>query len=82
MKNLKDIYFSELYGITTKDHEKTNDLLKYVNKHISLENQQNMELLITEDEIYLVLNKTPRNSALGPDGYTYSFYKRNWEMIK
>lgn len=35
---------------------------------------------VTRDEIFLVMKSMPSNKALGPDGYTFEFFKGTWEV--
>ncbi|KAJ4433686.1 hypothetical protein ANN_15997 [Periplaneta americana] len=60
----------------------TADILKSVNRHLSLQQQQDLQSPITEEEIRLALEGAPKNTAPGPDGLTYQVYKNHWRLIK
>ena len=49
-----------------------------------LDARDNEELLkpFTETEVKKVIFSMKENSALGPDGFSVSFYKHCWELIK
>ncbi|KAJ4429350.1 hypothetical protein ANN_26355 [Periplaneta americana] len=60
----------------------TSDILKSVNRHLSLQQQQDLQSPITEEEIRSALEGAPKNTAPGPDGLTYQVYKNHWRLIK
>ncbi|KAJ4446233.1 hypothetical protein ANN_12927 [Periplaneta americana] len=72
---------SPLFCISTSATE-TDTLLKHVNRHLNLQQQHDLQLPITEEEILRAIETAPKNSAPGPDGLTYQLYKMQWNLIK
>ncbi|KAJ4440715.1 hypothetical protein ANN_08863 [Periplaneta americana] len=75
-------FFTSLYAASPTSQKATADILKSVNRHLSLQQQQDLQSPITEEEIRLALEGAPKNTAPGPDGLTYQVYKNHWRLIK
>ncbi|KAJ4430266.1 hypothetical protein ANN_22478 [Periplaneta americana] len=71
-----------LYSASPTSATKTDTLLKHVNRHLNLQQQHDLQLPITEEEILMAIETAPKNSAPGPDGLTYQLYKIQWNLIK
>ncbi|KAJ4429252.1 hypothetical protein ANN_26255 [Periplaneta americana] len=80
-KKLKN-FFTSFYAASPTSQKATSDILKSVNRHLSLQQQQDLQSPITEEEIRLALEGAPKNTAPGPDGLTYQVYKNHWRLIK
>ncbi|KAJ4438214.1 hypothetical protein ANN_14153 [Periplaneta americana] len=74
--------FTSLYAASPTSQKATADILKSVNRHLSLQQQQDLQYPITEKGIRSAIEGTPKNTAPGPDGLTYQVYKNHWRLIK
>ncbi|KAJ4437581.1 hypothetical protein ANN_17726 [Periplaneta americana] len=77
-----ETFFRALYSASPTSATETDTLLKHVNRHLNLQQQHDLQLPITEEEILRAIETAPKNSAPGPDGLTYQLYKMQWNLIK
>ncbi|KAJ4440275.1 hypothetical protein ANN_08414 [Periplaneta americana] len=77
-----ETFFRALYSASPTSATETDTLLKHVNRHLNLQQQRDLQLPITEEEILRAIETAPKNSAPGPDGLTYQLYKMQWNLIK
>ncbi|KAJ4437704.1 hypothetical protein ANN_17849 [Periplaneta americana] len=75
-------HFTSLYENTNTSQQQTQKILKHVNRHLSVIQQEELQHPITEEEIRKALDSTPKHTAPGPDGLTYQFYKTHWIVMK
>ncbi|KAJ4436078.1 hypothetical protein ANN_18705 [Periplaneta americana] len=75
-------YYTHLYQRTPTSEEASNFLLQGVKHHINLDQHDAMARQITLQEIESALKQTTSNTAPGPDGLTYNFYKSYWQYVK
>ncbi|KAJ4433174.1 hypothetical protein ANN_15431 [Periplaneta americana] len=81
-KSKLNIMQKALYSASPTSATETDTLLKHVNRHLNLQQQHDLQLPITEEEILRAIETAPKNSAPGPDGLTYQLYKMQWNLIK
>ncbi|KAJ4430752.1 hypothetical protein ANN_19343 [Periplaneta americana] len=81
IKEVEEFFYLTLCCVSTSQ-KATADILKSVNRHLSLQQQQDLQSPITEEEIRLALEGAPKNTAPGPDGLTYQVYKNHLRLIK
>ncbi|KAJ4444820.1 hypothetical protein ANN_06617 [Periplaneta americana] len=79
-----ETFFKSLYSASPTSVTETDTLLKHVNRHLNLQQQSDLQLPITEEEILMAIETAPKNTAPGPDGLTYQLYKIrvHWALIK
>ncbi|KAJ4445054.1 hypothetical protein ANN_06853 [Periplaneta americana] len=77
-----ETFFKSLYSASPTSVKETDTLLKHVNRHLNLQQQRDLQLPITEEEILVAIETAPKNTAPGPDGLTYQLYKIHWTLIK
>ncbi|KAJ4451297.1 hypothetical protein ANN_02758 [Periplaneta americana] len=77
-----ETFFNSLYSASPTSVTETDTLLKHVNRHLNLQQQSDLQLPITEEEILMAIETAPKNIAPGPDGLTYQLYKIHWTLIK
>ena len=75
-------FYRTLYSESENSQTATLNILSHVNRHLNIQQIDDLQLPITEDEIYQILEKTPKSTAPGPDGLTYKFYKEFWPLVK
>ncbi|KAJ4429879.1 hypothetical protein ANN_22083 [Periplaneta americana] len=75
-------YYIHLYQRTPTSEEASNFLFQGVKQHINLDQHDAMARRITLQEIESALKQTTSNTAPGPDGLTYNFYKSYWQYVK
>ncbi|KAJ4440325.1 hypothetical protein ANN_08464 [Periplaneta americana] len=77
-----ETFFKSLYSASPTSVTETDTLLKHVNRHLNLQQQRDLQLPITEEEILMAIETAPKNTAPGSDGLTYQLYKIHWTLIK
>ncbi|KAJ4441193.1 hypothetical protein ANN_11044 [Periplaneta americana] len=77
-----ETFFKSLYSASPTSVTDTDTLLKHVNRHLNLQQQSDLQLPITEEEILMAIETAPKNTAPGPDVLTYQLYKIHWTLIK
>lgn len=75
-------FFTSLYAAAPTSRKAITNILKSVNRHLSLQQQQDLQLPIAEEEIRSALEGAPKNTVPDPDGLTYQLYKTHWRLIK
>ncbi|KAJ4451870.1 hypothetical protein ANN_03348 [Periplaneta americana] len=69
-----ETFFKSLYSASPTSVTDTDTLLKHVNRHLNLQQQRDLQLPITEEEILMAIETAPKNTAPGPDGLTYQLF--------
>ncbi|KAJ4430565.1 hypothetical protein ANN_19153 [Periplaneta americana] len=75
-------YFQSRFRHRGHSERAQHNVLQYLQRAISLDDQQLIEQPITEEEIRRAIFSASSKSAPGPDEITYNFYKAYWDFVK
>ncbi|KAJ4430823.1 hypothetical protein ANN_19414 [Periplaneta americana] len=75
-------YFQARFRHRVHSEQDQHNVLQYLQRAISLDDQQLLEQPITEEEIRRAIISASSKSAPSPDGITYTFYKAYWDFVK
>jgi hypothetical protein len=76
--HLLDQHYDELLGTCLeREHTINLSVLGAPNYNLS-----DLELPLTEEEVWMTIKKLPADKAPGPDGFTRRFYKTCWPIVK
>ena len=79
---IAETYYTKLYTPSKIDLIKQGQMLKNVDKRISLTDKQKLDAPITEQELEMAVGQQHDNKSPGLDGITAEFYKNFWYLIK
>eukprot|EP00253_Pinus_taeda_P029442 PITA_29442 len=78
VKHFQNLLTAERDG----SEEDISDFLTNIPKLVSIEDNENLMSLVTEEEISNIVWSMEPNKAPGPDGFSIHFYRICWELIK
>ncbi|KAJ4426999.1 hypothetical protein ANN_26798 [Periplaneta americana] len=74
-------HFTSLYANTNTSQQQTQKLLKHINRHLSVIQQEELQHPVTEEEIRKAVNSTPKHTAPGPDGIYVGITPRELRLL-
>ncbi|XP_062118656.1 uncharacterized protein LOC133832289 [Humulus lupulus] len=74
-------FYQELLGSHLDSRRKVSQTIVNMGPLVSSEQQQNLLLDFTYEDVKSVIFSIPNHKAMGPDGYGSGFYKTNWEVV-
>ena len=75
-------YFEKHYDRIITDNAAQNWFLSFINKTITVEENEQLLKNITEEEIFLILKSFAQNKSPGIDGIPIEFYLKFYDIIK
>ena len=75
-------FFTETYALHPTDENVQTEFLQYVNTKLDEQAKQNLDLPITQGELFSTIQNTDTNKAPGIDGLPIEFYQTFWQELK
>ncbi|KAM7462213.1 hypothetical protein LguiA_030334 [Lonicera macranthoides] len=74
-------YFSQILGTEQQLGSHIGRLQQVIDKRLNTNEQRDLCNAVTEEEIKAALFSISNQKAPGPDGYSATFFKQNWDCV-
>lgn len=84
VREIRNMIFDHYSNTFKRKNLDPNDATLLENVTKALSNEQKIKLCepITDDELFTVINNSAKKKSPGPDGLTYEFYKKHFDLLK